>query len=89
MKPEEYYKQMEKEDEDEPKDINDLKQEIIELYRKEKELLEKMPPHVHVSIFRIHCQEMVEKLAGKYSDTAKQLELLITKKAKKMTKAMQ
>lgn len=48
-----------------------------------------MPPYVQVSIFRIHCQEMVEKLAGKFSDTAKQLELLITKKAKKLTKALQ
>lgn len=32
MRPEEYYKQIEKEDEEEPKDVYDLKQEIHSLY---------------------------------------------------------
>lgn len=88
MKPEEYVKQMEKEDDEQPKEVEALKEEITELYKKEADLLKKMPDSIHVSFFRIHFKEINEKLAAKYNTAAKGLEALISKKAKKASKAI-
>lgn len=86
MKPDEYIKEIERQDEEQEKDIQVLKEEVLNLYRKEKELSEKMPGCIRVSIFKIHLKEMNDKLASKYNSTAKGLELLIAKKARRACK---
>jgi hypothetical protein len=53
--------------------VEALKEEIEELYRKEAELLKKMPDSIQVSFFRIHFNEVNEKLAAKYNTAAKGL----------------
>lgn len=65
-----------------------MRSEIDELYKKETELLKKMPDSIHVSIFRIHFKELNEKLAAKYNVAAKGLEVLIAKKAERASKAI-
>jgi hypothetical protein len=47
--------------------------------------LEKMPTTIHISFFRIYLKEIVEHLAMKYRQTARELEGIIAKKAKKST----
>lgn len=88
LKPDEYVKQIEKEDEDQPKEVEALKEEIESLYKKESELLKKMPDSIQVSFFRIHFKDVNEKLAAKYNTAAKGLESLIAKKAKKASRSI-
>lgn len=88
MKPEEIVKQINDEDEENPKDVNTIKEEIDEYYAKEKNLLEKMPTTIHISFFRIYLKEIIEHLAMKYRQTARELEGIIAKKAKKSTAAL-
>jgi uncharacterized membrane-anchored protein YhcB (DUF1043 family) len=88
LKPEEYVKQIEKEDDEQPKEVEALKEEIEGLYKKEADLLKKMPDSIQVSFFRIHFKEVNEKLAAKYNTAAKGLESLIAKKAKKASRSI-
>lgn len=89
MKPEEIIKQMDEEDEENPKEISYLKEEIENYYRKEKEFVSRMPDYIHISFFKIYLKDIVDHLALKYHQTARGLEALIAKKAKKTTKVLQ
>ena len=59
MKPEEIVKQINDEDEENPKDVYSLKEEIEQYYEKERDILEKMPSTIHISFFRIYLKEIV------------------------------
>jgi hypothetical protein len=48
-----------------------------------------MPEYIHISIFKIYLKDIVDHLALKYHQTARGLEALIAKKAKKSTKVLQ
>lgn len=48
-----------------------------------------MPDSIQISFFRIYLKDINEHLAAKYHHTAKGLEGLIAKKAKRATKAIQ
>ena len=88
LKTEEYVKQIEKEDDEQPKEVEALKEEIEGLYKKEADLLKKMPDIIQFSFFRIHFKKVNEKLAAKYNTAAKGLESLIAKKAKKASRSI-
>lgn len=47
-----------------------------------------MPSSIHISFFKIYLKEIVEHLALKYRQTARELEGIIAKKAKKSTAAL-
>ncbi len=89
MKPDEIIKQMNEEDEENPKEISYLKEEIENYYRKEKEFMSKMPEYIHISFFKIYLKDIVDHLALKYNQMARGMEGLIAKKAKKTTKVLQ
>ena len=88
MKPDEILKQMEEEDEDNPKDVLSIKEEIEDYYKKEQQFLGQMPESIQISFFRIYLKDVVEQMAMKYHQTGKGLESLVAKKAKKSTKAL-
>ncbi len=48
-----------------------------------------MPNYIHISFFKIYLKDIVDHLALKYHQTARGLEALIAKKAKKTTKVLQ
>jgi dynein heavy chain len=48
-------------------------------------VLEKLPDTIHISFFRIYLKDVVEHLALKYRQTARGLEGIVAKKAKKST----
>lgn len=79
---------MDEEDEENPKDVFELKAEIQNYYRLEREFIEAMPASIQISFFKIYLKDIVDQMAMKYHQTAKGLETLIAKKAKKSTKVL-
>lgn len=47
--------------------------------------MNKLPESIHISFFKIYLKDVVEHLALKYHQTARGLEGIIAKKAKKST----
>jgi dynein heavy chain len=76
------------EGEDQPRDIDSIKDEIAAVERKKRELREKIPEVVHVSCFEVHCKEILAYLEEKQEELAKQLKQLIAKRAKEATTAL-
>jgi hypothetical protein len=68
--------------------VNILKEDIENYYAKEKDILEKLPEAIHISFFKIYLKDVVEHLALKYHQTARGLEGIVAKKAKKSTTAL-
>ena len=57
LNPSEYVEKLEKEEP--PKDIQELKNEIIEFQKKEKILKESITEVVRISCFQVHCKDLL------------------------------
>jgi hypothetical protein len=68
--------------------VGQLREEIEHYYAREREILERLPEAIHISFFRIYLKDVVEHLALKYHQTARGLEGIVAKKAKKSTAAL-
>jgi len=83
LNPNEYVEKLEKEEP--PKDIQDLKNEILEFQKKDKILKESISEVVRISCFQVYCKDLLLFLTGKYSATIRNLKDLIAKRAKTKT----
>lgn len=59
MKPEEIIKKIDLEDEQHPKEIQTLKEEIEQCYTKERDMILRMPDCMRIGVFKIHIKEIV------------------------------
>lgn len=64
MRPDDYSREIELEEN--ARDIELIKEEILRTYKKENELKLLIPETVHVSIFEIHLKETVSILEERY-----------------------
>lgn len=83
INPIEYTEKMDTEEA--PKEINEIRDEILELQNKEKQLRELIPESIQVSFFQVHCKDLLLFLGSKYINTIKNLKDLIGKRAKNKT----
>lgn len=65
IKPEEYLKQVEAAEN--PKEIEVLRDEVLDYRRKETKLKESIHESVQIGMFRINCKETLKYLLNKYS----------------------
>lgn len=73
---------------DNPWEVEQLKDEIFKMQSLEKELKEKITDVVNVSFFQIQCKEIKAYLCEKYYMMSKILIDMIAKKAKSMTQGV-
>lgn len=83
IRPDEYIKKLETEEK--PREIEVIRDEVLDFMEKEKKLKEAMPESVQVGYFRVNCKEIAALLAGKYLLLSKGLIDLIAKRAKSIT----
>lgn len=69
--------------EENPKDIQEIKEEIIHVLAKEEETNKLLPESVKVSIFHIDLKQISKSLSGKFAKLAKNLKESISNRAKK------
>jgi dynein heavy chain len=80
MRPDDYAKEIELEEN--PRDIELIKDEINRTKEKEKKLKELIPETIHVSIFEVHLKETLLLLEERYQQLSKNLIDVIAKRAK-------
>ena len=80
MRPDDYAREIELEEN--PRDIELIKEEIKRTQEKEKMLKFLIPETVHVSIFEIHLKETLNLLEERYQQLSKNLVDVIAKRAK-------
>lgn len=80
LKPDDYARELELEDP--PKEFEQLREEIQQALKKEKQLAEQIPQSVHVGIFEIHLNEAKGILEEKYQTLQKNLIDLIARRAR-------
>jgi dynein heavy chain len=80
MRPDDYTREIELEEN--PRDIELIKDEIKKTQEKEKQLKRLIPETVHVSIFEVHLKETLGFLEERYQQLSKNLIDLIAKRAK-------
>lgn len=83
LKPDEYLKKVE--NEEKPREMDAIRDEVIEFQEKERRLRESMPDSVQVGFFRVNCKEITTLLTGKYLMLSKGLIDIMAKRVKNTT----
>lgn len=87
LDPDAYAKELEGTEEN-PRDVQELKQEIFNMIAKEEETKKLLPETIKISIYLIELKTISKTLAGKYNKLAANLKDIIAARAKKLTLAI-
>lgn len=77
---EEYCKAIEMEEN--PREMESIREEIFQVYKKKTQLEQLIPASVKVSCFEINCKEILSYLESKLDDLAKNLKMVIAKRGR-------